>query len=166
MHLSWNAPADGGAPITGYNLYRGTAAGGETLAHEPRQRRPPTTTPRSRTAPTYYYRVAAVNSVGEGTQSNEVSATPAAPAAPAAAVPAHRRARQLRAVRRRARRELAVAGTRRPGTVTIAEQRPDQEQRRRRLGDLELATFTADQEAYLAVPTLPTAGSSSRSRDA
>ena len=27
----------------------------------------------------YYYRVAAVNSVGEGTQSNEVSATPAAP---------------------------------------------------------------------------------------
>ena len=28
VHLSWNAPANGGAAITGYNLYRGTSAGG------------------------------------------------------------------------------------------------------------------------------------------
>ena len=31
MALAWNAPANGGAAITGYNVYRGTSSGGETL---------------------------------------------------------------------------------------------------------------------------------------
>ena len=78
VHLQWNPPSnDGGAPVTGYRVYRGTAAGGENL-----------------TAPvasvtgtswddeaglvagrTYFYVVKAVNQAGPGTASAEVSAT-------------------------------------------------------------------------------------------
>ncbi|MDE2001466.1 MAG: fibronectin type III domain-containing protein [Patescibacteria group bacterium] len=72
--LSWQAPANtGGAPITNYKIYRGTSSGSETLL---------TTTGNSTTytdtglnnATTYYYKVSAVNSVGEGALSNEASA--------------------------------------------------------------------------------------------
>jgi hypothetical protein len=31
--VTWDAPDDGGSPITGYSLYRGTASGAETLYH-------------------------------------------------------------------------------------------------------------------------------------
>ena len=75
VHLSWTAPANGGAPITNYNVYRGTAAGGETLLKTLGN----VTSYDDSTAVNgtkYYYRVAAVNSVGEGAQSNEVNATP------------------------------------------------------------------------------------------
>ena len=74
--LAWNAPAsDGGGPITGYNIYRGTVSDGEVflinignvllyadlgLGN----------------GDTYYYKVAAVNTAGEGPLSNEASATP------------------------------------------------------------------------------------------
>jgi chitodextrinase len=77
--LGWSAPPNGGSAITGYRLYRGTAAGGETLL----------TTVANVTSygdstvkngTTYYYTVSAVNAVGEGPQSGERSATPAAPA--------------------------------------------------------------------------------------
>jgi titin len=84
--LSWAAPAsDGGARISGYDVYRGTSPGGETGA--PVGGSPVTAT--STTVPglvngtTYYFTVAAVNGVGEGTASAEVSAVPAAmPGAP------------------------------------------------------------------------------------
>ncbi|MCK4555108.1 MAG: fibronectin type III domain-containing protein, partial [Candidatus Aenigmarchaeota archaeon] len=74
--LKWNAPAsNGGGPITGYNIYRGPVPDGEVflisignvllyadlgLAN----------------GNTYYYKVAAVNTAGEGPLSNEASATP------------------------------------------------------------------------------------------
>ena len=73
--LSWNAPANGGSAITNYKVFRGTSAGGETLL----------TTLGNVTSFTdtgavngtrYYYKVAAVNSVGDGAQSNEVNAMP------------------------------------------------------------------------------------------
>ena len=79
VSLVWTAPAwDGGSPITGYRLYRGT---------------PPTpyeqsTTPDNATTwtdtsvtngLTYYYRVAAVTAIGEGPPSNEVTAIPSGP---------------------------------------------------------------------------------------
>ena len=77
--LTWSAPAsDGGATITGYKIYRGTSSGGETLlttvgnVTSYKDTRPSNGT-------TYYYKVAAVNAVGEGALSNERSATPAAP---------------------------------------------------------------------------------------
>src|SRR5205085_6504957 len=89
VHLSWSAPADGGAAITGYNVYRGTSAGGETMLTglgNLTSFDDGAVTPGGR----YYYRVTAVNTAGEGAQSNEVSATVAAqkPAVPALTVTA------------------------------------------------------------------------------
>ena len=78
--LSWTAPAsNGGSAVTGYNVYRGTSAGGEGAT--------PVASNVSGTAFTdtglvngtaYFYRVAAVNAVGTSAQSNEASATPQA----------------------------------------------------------------------------------------
>ena len=84
--LSWAAPAsDGGAPISDYNVYQGTSPGSETGA--PVGGSPVTTTSTTVTGlangTTYYFNVAAVNGVGQGPASAEVSATPAAmPGAP------------------------------------------------------------------------------------
>jgi predicted phage tail protein len=74
--LGWSAPAsNGGAVISSYKVYRGTSAGGETLL----------TTLGNVTGwtdgtavngTTYYYKVSAVNSAGDGPRSNELSATP------------------------------------------------------------------------------------------
>src|SRR5262249_15309131 len=78
--LAWSTPAtDGGAAITSYRVYRGTSTGSETLL---------TTlgvvtswTDNSATnGTTYYYKISAVNSVGESAPSNERSATPSQPA--------------------------------------------------------------------------------------
>jgi hypothetical protein len=81
VNLSWSAPSNnGGSSVTGYNVYEGTNAGGES------------TTPVNGTTligatsytmtgltngNTYYYEVSAVNGVGEGAKSAEASATPA-----------------------------------------------------------------------------------------
>jgi hypothetical protein len=79
VHLTWTAPSDGGSPITNYKVYRGTSSGAETLL----------TTLGNVTSfddtavtngTTYFYKVSAQNAVGEGAQSNEVSATPQAAA--------------------------------------------------------------------------------------
>jgi fibronectin type 3 domain-containing protein len=80
-NLSWSAPAsDGGSPITGYDVYRGTASGGESAT--------PIATDISGTSftdtgltngTTYYYTVAAVNTAGVSGQSAEASATPVEP---------------------------------------------------------------------------------------
>ena len=75
VKLSWTTPANGGTPITGYAIYRGTAAGAETLVQ--------TLTSGSsyvdsdvQAKSTYFYKVAAINRNGTGAQSNETSATP------------------------------------------------------------------------------------------
>ena len=74
--LSWSAPAfDGGSPITGYQVRRGTTSGGEseliTLGVQTSYTDTGVTN-----GTTYYYQVAAINAVGTGTASNERSATP------------------------------------------------------------------------------------------
>jgi peptidoglycan/xylan/chitin deacetylase (PgdA/CDA1 family) len=73
--LQWSAPvSDGGSAITGYNIYRGTASGGETLLTQVGNVTSYTDTSVTNGA-TYYYKVSAVNAVGESALSNELSAT-------------------------------------------------------------------------------------------
>lgn len=76
VELAWTAPEDdGGAPVTGYVIYRGTSAGteaqhatvGSVLTY---------TDAGLSNGSTYWYQVAAVNSAGSGARSNEASATP------------------------------------------------------------------------------------------
>jgi fibronectin type 3 domain-containing protein len=77
--LTWTAPSsNGGASINGYKIYRGTSSGGETLLTTVGNVLTYTDTSASN-GQTYYYKVSAVNSVGEGSKSDEASATPTAP---------------------------------------------------------------------------------------
>ena len=78
VSLSWAAPSNnGGSTLTGYNVYRGTASGSESLLA---QGVTGTSYPDSSVTngTTYYYYVTAVNGSGEGAKSNEASATPVA----------------------------------------------------------------------------------------
>ncbi len=80
VSLTWTAPAsNGGAAISGYNIYRSTSPGGEGSTP---LKTGVTTTSFTDTGltngTTYYYTVAAVNSAGTSPQSGEASATPAA----------------------------------------------------------------------------------------
>lgn len=82
INLTWTAPYwNGGASVTNYSVYRGTASGAEAYLAAAG----PTTayTDRAVTAGTvYYYEVAAVNSAGEGPKSAEAYATPLADTSP------------------------------------------------------------------------------------
>ena len=74
--LTWAAPSStGGTAITGYRVYRGTASGGETLyvSYGPDAIGMTDTSVAKRT--TYFYRVSAVNVLGESVFSAEVNAT-------------------------------------------------------------------------------------------
>ena len=80
VQLLWSAASDGGAAISGYRIYRGTQPGGEDLVN-------PVATvgnilsytdTSASFGFTYYYKVSAVNVVGEGALSGEKSARPAA----------------------------------------------------------------------------------------
>jgi fibronectin type 3 domain-containing protein len=83
VDLSWSPPSsNGGSNITGYNIYRGTAPGEGTLLATVGDVNN-YTDPELTNGMTYHYTVSAVNAVGEGVRSVEVSATPAAvPSAP------------------------------------------------------------------------------------
>ena len=76
VHLTWIAPNSGGSSITNYKVYRATSSGAETLLTTVGN---VTSWDDSVTEDTYYYRVSAVNAVGEGAQSNEASATATPP---------------------------------------------------------------------------------------
>jgi len=74
--LTWTAPtSNGGSVITNYRIYRGTTSGGETFLIEVGDVLTYTNTGLTN-GQIYYYKVSAKNSVGEGSQSNEASATP------------------------------------------------------------------------------------------
>jgi hypothetical protein len=77
IQLTWTAPAsNGGAPVTNYRIYRGTLPSGE--ASLPIATVGSVTSYKDTTLQsgvTYYYVIRAVNSAGDGAQSNEASAT-------------------------------------------------------------------------------------------
>jgi len=76
--LTWDVPSsDGGSSITGYRIYRGTISGGESLLIQTGNALTFADTALTN-GQTYYYKVSAVNSIGEGTMSVEVTATPRA----------------------------------------------------------------------------------------
>jgi subtilisin family serine protease len=86
--LAWSTPADGGSAITGYQVWRGTSSGGETLR---------TTLGVTNgyvdgsvsSGTTYWYQVVALNAIGPSPKSNELSSrlitVPSAPTLLAAA---------------------------------------------------------------------------------
>jgi fibronectin type 3 domain-containing protein len=79
--LSWSAPtSNGGSAITGYKVYRGTSSGAEALYANLGSTATNWADGNATNGVTYHYQVSAVNSVGEGSRSNERSATPTAPA--------------------------------------------------------------------------------------
>ncbi len=79
VNISWNAPGfDGGSPIIKYRIYRGTTPGGETFYTEIGNLTYFNDTTVTGGV-TYYYKVSAVNSVGEGPLSNETNGTPIGP---------------------------------------------------------------------------------------
>jgi PKD repeat protein len=82
ISLSWTPPAsNGGVNITSYRVYRGTSSGTETLLTSGGCSGLGALTSCTDTGLTagqaYFYKVTAVNAIGEGAQSNEASATPA-----------------------------------------------------------------------------------------
>lgn len=79
VHLTWKTPDNGGADITGYNIFRGTTSGGENatpIGHTTTKNTFIDTTANPAVSD-YYYVVQAVNSVGAGAFSNEVDLQPA-----------------------------------------------------------------------------------------
>ena len=87
VSLNWAAPAsNGGLSITSYRVYRGTASGAETLLTGGSCSGLGAVLSCTDTGLTngqaYFYKVSAVNSLGEGAQSNEASATPVASCTP------------------------------------------------------------------------------------
>ena len=80
VSLSWIIPAsNGGSAITSYNVYRGTSSGGETLLTSVSASTTSYTDGTVTNGQAYFYKVTAVNSVGQSPQSNEANATPVAP---------------------------------------------------------------------------------------
>ncbi|MEM4308888.1 MAG: NosD domain-containing protein [Thermoplasmata archaeon] len=74
--LTWQQPSnDGGSPITAYKVYWGTTSGSYTNSQNVGNVLTYTVTGLTN-GQTYYFAVSAINSVGEGPKSTEVSATP------------------------------------------------------------------------------------------
>jgi fibronectin type 3 domain-containing protein len=81
--LTWEAPATGGAALTSYNIYRGTQSGMESFLINTGNTNTQYVDTGLTNGVTYYYKVSANNSEGEGALSTETSATPkTVPSAP------------------------------------------------------------------------------------
>ena len=80
VSLAWTAPvSNGGSAITGYKVYRSTSSGGETLLATLGVVTGYLNSGLTNGV-TYYYKVSALNAIGEGALSAERSATPVATA--------------------------------------------------------------------------------------
>ncbi len=154
VHLSWTTPPDGGSPLTGYRIYRGTATGAETLlasvgavnAYDDMA---------ASNGTKYFYRVAAMNGAGTGPQSPEVSATPGATPPPFPSTPIldsfARAAGPLGA-------NWQTPGLQDAGTASIESNGVTASGSGASSATWTAQSFGADQEAYLTVPRLPASG--------
>jgi len=77
--LTWTTPADGGSQLTGYEVWRSTTTGSEAFHVAVPVQNGYTDSTNVTNGTTYFYQVKAVNAVGPGPLSNELSATPVAP---------------------------------------------------------------------------------------
>lgn len=77
VSIAWTDNGSGGATITSHKIYRGTTPGGETYVATTSGASPYSDTGLVN-GTTYYYKLSAVNIVGEGPLSEEASATPSA----------------------------------------------------------------------------------------
>ena len=84
-HLSWKIPDNGGADITSYEIWRGTASGNEVKIFTTLNPNPKYTDVSPPSDQHLYYYVKAINSVGVGTQSNEIDLVAILPPAPESA---------------------------------------------------------------------------------
>jgi len=81
--LTWSAPSDPGTTaVTGYKIYRGREPGQVTLLDKTQGPITTYTDTGLEVNETYYYRVSAVNSIGEGVRSSEASLTTSDTTAP------------------------------------------------------------------------------------
>jgi len=85
--LSWQAPDDGGSALTGYQIFRGTTSGGETLLTTVTAAKTVYFDKTAKSPTQYYYRVAAKNKLGLGPECGEVTTTPAPPLQSACILP-------------------------------------------------------------------------------
>lgn len=77
IQLTWAKPSlTGGLPITFYKIYRGLTSGNLTFLTAVKGHLLTYTDSGLTNGVTYYYRVSAINAVGESSQSNEVNAKP------------------------------------------------------------------------------------------
>jgi hypothetical protein len=83
--LNWSAPSsNGGSAITGYDVYESSTSGAELSSTPLTVSGTSATVSGLTNGDKYYFEVEAVNTVGNSTASNELSATPAAITAPGA----------------------------------------------------------------------------------
>jgi hypothetical protein len=81
VSLSWTAPTDtGGGAITGYKVFRGTTSNPTALVQTLSGSTLNWTSTGLAASTTYYFRVAATNSAGDGAYSTQASATTSTPA--------------------------------------------------------------------------------------
>jgi len=75
VQLQWLEPDNGGSPLTGYNIFRGTSPGGETPLTTIAAVSPSFLDMTADPNTTYYYRVSATNGVGTGGFCGELTAS-------------------------------------------------------------------------------------------
>ena len=111
VSLSWTTPSsDGGSAITGYRVYRGTAPN-PTVALIPDLGLVTSFLDSGRTnGQIYYYKVTALNAIGESVASNEANATPTRPRQRPRALPSP--CRPPRATPRSPRLDCSLLGRR------------------------------------------------------
>ena len=82
VSISWNKPDNGGSPITGYSVQYVTSGGSSWSTHQNGNTTLSTTIPDLTSNTEYTFRVAAVNTVGQGAYSANVTDTTKAPTVP------------------------------------------------------------------------------------